>query len=401
ALQQRYTIRQTIISLVRMDCGEVAHYALMSILFLPITQSHFLSRINKILKNPFYAGIIEYHKQFTPDFIEQKKINNFGEIKRIRVDGRHKPIVTIDEFNRVQAIMEEKRKINPANRTGRKEKGKCPASDVWCKLLVCDCGCTFNRKVWHNTSQGVQYGYMCYSQIRNGTIKTRINKGLLIDGFCTSQMIAGWKLQFMAKHLFREFLKDTDRILNIAEEMLKKHIQDKKEIEDNTEIIQRKQAELSKLENRLSNLITMRADGEVDKKQFQTMKSEIDNQIHTLQEQIKRLAPEEPEEEEEIPDYSERITVLRYVLERYLNFDSDEDIPEQVIEAFVEKIVVRENTFDWYLLFTGDDKAPKSCNVTGNKKSHKIELYEEPETLSFVSCNTGCNSKQVITTRQS
>ena len=46
ALQQRYTIRQTIISLVRMDCGEVAHYALMSTLFLPITQSHFLSRID-------------------------------------------------------------------------------------------------------------------------------------------------------------------------------------------------------------------------------------------------------------------------------------------------------------------------------------------------------------------
>ena len=42
ALQQRYTIRQTIISLVRMDCGEVAHYALMSIPSLPITQSHFL-----------------------------------------------------------------------------------------------------------------------------------------------------------------------------------------------------------------------------------------------------------------------------------------------------------------------------------------------------------------------
>ena len=36
----------TIISLVRMDCGEVAHYALMSTLFLPITQSHFLSRID-------------------------------------------------------------------------------------------------------------------------------------------------------------------------------------------------------------------------------------------------------------------------------------------------------------------------------------------------------------------
>lgn len=348
------------------------------------------SNISKILKNPFYAGILEYHKQFTPDFLEQKKINNFGEIDRLRVDGRHEPIVTLEEFNRVQEIMESKRLKNPANKTGRKEKGKKPVSDVWCRLLVCSCGCTFNRKVWHTTSKGTQYGYMCYSQIRNGTIRTRLKKGLPTEGICTSQMIPGWKLQFMAKHLFREFLKDTDRILNIAEEMLRKHIQDKKEIEDNTEIINRKQSELDKLEKRLSNLITMRADGEIDKKQYQSMKSDIEEKVHTLHEQIARLMPEEDESEEEIPDYNERLTVLRYVLERYLDFDSDEDIPEPVIEAFVEKIVVNKDSFDWYLLFSGDDRTPKSCTVKGNKKSHEIELLEGSETLSFVNCNTGC-----------
>lgn len=45
----------------------------------------------------------------------------------------------------------------------------------------------------------------------------------------------------------------------------------------------------------------MRADGEVDKKQFQTMKSDIDNQIHTLQEQIKRLAPEKLKRKKRFP----------------------------------------------------------------------------------------------------
>ena len=348
------------------------------------------SNISKILRNPFYAGILEYHKQYTPNYLEQKKINNFGKIDRLRVEGRHEPIVTKEEFSRVQDIMESKRQKSLANLYGRNNNGKRPPADVWTKLLICSCGCTFNRKEWHKTSQGTQYGYTCYSQIRNGTIKTRINKGLPIDGFCTSQMIAGWKLQFMAKHLFREFLKDTDRILNIAEEMLKKHIQDKKEIEDNTEIINRKQAELDKLENRLNNLITMRADGEVDKEQFQSMKSEIDPKIHTLKEQIAALMPEEDEPEEEVPDYNERLTLLRYVLERYLNFDSDDDIPEQVIEAFVEKIVVREHSFDWYLLFSGDDNSPKSCNVKGNKKSHEIELLEDSEVLSFACSNTGC-----------
>lgn len=347
------------------------------------------SNISKILKNPFYAGIIEYHKQFTPDFLEQKKINNFGEIERLRVKGRHEPIVTEDEFNRVQEIMEGKRQKNPANKTGRKKSGKKPFSDVWSRLLVCSCGCTFNRKAWHNSSNGIQYGYMCYSQIRNGTIRTRLKKGLSTDGICTSQMIAGWKLQFMAKYLFREFLKNTDKILNIAEEMLKEHIKDKEFIEDNSELIQKKKEELNKLEKRMNNLISMRADGEIDKEQFLNMKADIDTQILSLQKQIEKLSPGESIQEE-IPNYDDRITVLRYVLESYMNFDSDEDIPEPVIEAFVDKIVVKEHSFDWYLFFSGDNNTPKSCNVTGNKKSHKIELFGESQSLSFAECCTGC-----------
>lgn len=203
------------------------------------------SNISKILKNSFYAGIIEYNKQFTTDFLVQKKINNFGEINRLRV-------------------------------------------------------------------------------------------------------------------------------------------------EDNSEIIEKKKAELGKLETRLNNLISMRADGEIDKEQFRSMKADIDAQMLSLQEQIEKLSPTE-QEVEDVPDYPERITVLRYVLERYMNFDSDEDIPEPVIEAFVEKIVVRENSFDWYLLFAGDDNSPKRCNVTGSKKSHKIEVFKESQSLSFVNCNTGCN----------
>lgn len=349
------------------------------------------SNISKILKNSFYAGIIEYHKQFTPDFLEQKKINNFGEVERLRVKGRHEPIVTEEEFNRVQELMESKRQKNPANKTGRKKNGKKSVSDVWSRLLVCSCGCTFNRKAWHNSSNGTQYGYMCYSQIRNGTIRTRLKKGLPTDGTCTSQMIPSWKLQFMAKYLFREFLKNTDRILNIAEEMLKQHIKDKEVIEDNSDLIQKKKDALGKLEKRLNNLISMRADGEIAKEQFLSMKADIDTQILSLQEQIEKLSPNESVPEEELTNYNERITVLRYVLERYMNFDSNEDIPEPVIEAFVNKIVVKENSFDWYLFFSGDDNTPKSCNVTGNKKSHKIELLEDYQTLSFVNCNTGCN----------
>lgn len=348
------------------------------------------SNISKILKNPFYAGIIEYHKQFTPDFLDQKKINNFGEIERLRVRGRHEPIITEDEFYRVQEIMESRRMKKPANKTGRKEIGKKPVADVWCRLLICSCGCTFNRKVWHNSSSGVQYGYMCYSQIRNGTVKTRLNKGLPIDGICTSQMIPGWKLQMMANHLFRNYLKNTNRILSIAMSMLEKHIADKAITEDNTDIIQQKNNEISKLEKRLGNLISMRADGEIDKEQFLSMKADIEVQVHTLQEQIKELSPYESDEEYEEPDYEKKITLLRYALERYVDFSSDKDIPESVIEAFVEKIVVNEDSFDWYLRFTGGDNTPTKCNVKGRKNSAEIDLFSAADSPSIAESNTGC-----------
>ena len=64
-----------------------------------------MTNISKILKNTFYCGIITYHKQWTPDYLEQKKINNHGEIEHTLVHGTHEPIVTVEEFEKVQEII--------------------------------------------------------------------------------------------------------------------------------------------------------------------------------------------------------------------------------------------------------------------------------------------------------
>ena len=51
--------------------------------------------ISRILRNSFYCGIIEYRKQFVPDYLEQKKINNHGQVEKITVNGSHEPIISI------------------------------------------------------------------------------------------------------------------------------------------------------------------------------------------------------------------------------------------------------------------------------------------------------------------
>lgn len=325
------------------------------------------SNISKILQNSFYCGIITYHKEYTPDFLEQKKIRNFGEIELTKVQGSHEPIITEEEFERVQKMIESRRRTLPNVTSGkRKPLGQKQPGDVWTELLICECGHKFNRKIWHTTDSGKQYGYQCYSSIRTGSLKTRQNKGLSIEGICEVPMIAGWKLQMMAKHIFREYLRDTAEVLALAESMLEKHIDDEEPISDNSKIINQKQDEEKKLSNRLHNLIEMRADGEISRDVFKAKKEEIEKRLENIQKEIAELQPDTIEVED--ATHEEKITILKYYLEQSVNPSDTDDIPEDVIRAFITKIVAHKDGFDWYLRFS-PDKPPKTLGIEGKRKN--------------------------------
>lgn len=325
------------------------------------------SNISKILQNSFYCGIITYHKEYTPDFLEQKKIRNFGEIELTKTRGTHEPIITEEEFERVQEMMAKRRKELPNTGAGkRRQIGEKQPGDVWTELLICECGHKFNRKVWHRVEDDVQYGYQCYSSIRTGTVTTRLRKGLPIDDVCKTPMIAGWKLQMMVKNIFREYLHNTAEVLALAEAMLERHIDDEEPQTDNNRLIEQKQAETEKLNKRLHSLIEMRADGEITRDIFKAKKQEIEDRLLAIQNELNQLQPQE----EAIDDatHDEKIKILKFYLEQSVNPDAMENIPEDVIRAFIVKVVVHENSFDWYLRFS-PDKPPKSLCIDGKRKT--------------------------------
>ena len=325
------------------------------------------SNISKILQNSFYCGIITYHKEYTPDFLEQKKIRNFGEIELTKTRGTHEPIITEEEFERVQEMIAKRRKELPNTGAGkRRQIGEKQPGDVWTELLICECGHKFNRKVWHRVEDDVQYGYQCYSSIRTGTVTTRLRKGLPIDDVCKTPMIAGWKLQMMVKNIFREYLHNTAEVLALAEAMLERHIDDEEPQTDNNRLIEQKQAEAEKLNKRLHSLIEMRADGEITRDIFKAKKQEIEDRLLAIQNELNQLQPQE----EAIDDatHDEKIKILKFYLEQSVNPDAMENIPEDVIRAFIVKVVVHENSFDWYLRFS-PDKPPKSLCIDGKRKT--------------------------------
>ena len=326
------------------------------------------SNISKILQNSFYCGIITYHKEFISDYLEQKRIRNFGDMEYTKVRGRHEPIVTEEEFNKVQAMIAKRRRELPTDVSGkRKPLGEKRGCDVWTELLVCECGHKFNRKIWHKTECATQYGYQCYSSIRTGTVRTRTNKGLSTEGVCRTPMVAGWKLQMMVKHIFKEYLQNTVEILTLAQMMLDKHIDDKQDVKNNARLIKQKEAEVEKLNKRLNNLIEMRADGEITRETFQTKKEEIETQIEKLQNELVSLKPQEQKQDD--VSHDEKIKILKFYLEQSVNPDAMENLSDDVIKAFVTKVVVREDGFDWYLRFNPDN-SPTSLGINGRKKSN-------------------------------
>ena len=321
--------------------------------------------ISRILRNPFYCGTIVYRKQFVPDFLEQKKINNFGEVDKVIVEGRHTPIVTKEQFEKVQQILSSKSE-SVHNKGCR---GKKISKDIWCRKMKCECGSSYNRVTWHKSSEGPQYAYQCYSQIRTGTFKTRERKGLSTEGICVTKMVPRWKLEVMADIIFQKFWNDREGVLAIANEMLDNCY----ESEHDNEVLDRKRDLEDKMElwnRKYNNLLDMRMAGEIEKDRYDEKREQILKEQQHLKKQLEIIGGETGLSDD---IYMDKVEILKYGLEQNFNF-STRHIPEEVIDAFIKEIIVCQDGFIWKLNLTPDDEL--KMQVDGRTNNYTVTQTE-------------------------
>ena len=321
--------------------------------------------ISRILRNSFYCGTIVYRKQFVPDFLEQKKINNFGEVDKVIVEGRHTPIVTKEQFEKVQQILSSKSE-SVHNKGCR---GKKISKDVWCRKMKCECGSSYNRVTWHKSSEGPQYAYQCYSQIRTGSFKTREKKGLSTEGICVTKMVPRWKLEVMADIIFQKFWNDREGVLAIANEMLDNCYEN----EHDNEVLDRKRDLEDKMElwnRKYNNLLDMRMAGEIEKDRYDEKREQILKEQQHLKKQLEIIGGETGLSDD---IYMDKVEILKYGLEQNFNF-STRHIPEEVIDAFIKEIIVCQDGFIWKLNLTPDDEL--KMQVDGRTNNYTVTQTE-------------------------
>lgn len=328
----------------------------------------------RAIRNATYTGTKCYNKSRSNNFLEQKRINNLDMSTYEYVEGDFPAIISQEVWDKAQQIRMSRMKPSLVS-TEKTTHSKRDSKDIWVNKLRCSCGSSFRKNRWHTKKDGgTSYGYQCYNQLNNGTKRKRAELGLDTDGYCDIKMITDWKLDFMAKELLEHLWQSRKQSVLIAIDLIKRYYKEDRGSNSYSDAIAL-QTKLDKAQTRLTNLIAMRADGELSKEEYQNMRVPIDTEIQQLQDKLKSADTDKQ------PTRGLELDEIIKTLNTLIDF-SGTKISRDVINQFVYRVTpTTDKTFDWYIHLHGTVDAKATFTADGRKGRAIIRL-EEIEQIS-------------------
>ena len=224
------------------------------------------STINKILRNEKFIGDLEMGKTYTLDPISHKRRINKGEEDKFYVKDHHEPIISKDDFNKVQEMFKNKQ----TNTNFR----KTPINKTYTftgKFRCSFCGEPFIKK----SSYRNKSVWACKSFIKTGRYLCP-NSKVAYEDIIKNTFVEGVNL-LLNKNDFDvdEFIKEISNVLD----------------EDNSSVALRKaQADKFDLESKMSKLIDLVLENKIDNETFDKKRNSYLNQITELTSKIDELS---------------------------------------------------------------------------------------------------------------
>ena len=114
----------------------------------------------EILKNEKYIGDLHLQKYYSENHMSKRTMKNDGRLKQYYVTENHEPIVSREDFEKVQRIISEKEMKNPHVKA-YEYKFK---DMVFCS----ECGCKFSRKKVHTGTPSEHFVWKCCTYNHKG-----------------------------------------------------------------------------------------------------------------------------------------------------------------------------------------------------------------------------------------
>lgn len=213
--------------------------------------------IRDILNNPVYIGKIRYNLHRNCNDKRRKSINPNPLI----VDGKHEAIIDIDTWNRVQALLQEKKGKAP-----RVYDGEYPLTGIL-KCLVCGAGMVISRN-GKRKKDGMKVAYYACGAWKN--------QGTAV---CHSNAIRADKANEYVFDRLSELLSNDRMIKDIVDNINRER---KKKTQPNKQLIVKVEREITKLERRKKKIFEGYEDDILTKEEFFTRKEELNKELDIL-----------------------------------------------------------------------------------------------------------------------
>lgn len=300
--------------------------------------------ITRILKNPLYCGRVVYNKYYVDNFLKQQPKINKGEVEQVIIEDRVEPIVTKEEFSKVQELLERHKTHNKGTST---LVGKHPVT-IFGKKLKCSCGYSMQKKTYHKHKDGhTTWCYQCYDQVNRGSYSSRKKNGVKLDGVCETKMIPDWKLKLAAYVIFDMLIDRKDEIISNIESLLKISIGDEKNVVVEEQEFYEKEIEAMK--RKISKLMDLYSDDYITLNEFNDKKAEINI---TLNDYIEKLNIIKSNNQITPKTMSERLEECKNIITDCFTSNKNAETYELLVDSFVDKIVVSNEKIEWYMKLT-------------------------------------------------
>lgn len=337
--------------------------------------------ILRMLQNSFYCGIIVYRKSFVPDFLEQKKKKNEGEVEKIVVKGKHVPIISEEDFNKVQKMIEEKTIQDKNN----KVVGVKTAINFWSKKLECDCGSSFSRRINNTLQDGTKtYHFKCNNQKSNGSKQSRLKKGLPIEDSCDIKEVQEWKLVVAANVVYSTLCRENQRIIQEINKSLEETI---KSLNSKTELsreIKLYNTKIESIKEKKKALLDAFISKLISQEEYKETRDELDKELNVyihdkLELEYSKGVP--------IETVKDRIEQLKKDVKNSL-YEEKGNFTMPFIYKFTKKIIIRKDCIEWHLNYLEELKKLRRYDKTilSNLKKNNLEnyignIYVEPKDI--------------------
>ncbi|MEH7455336.1 recombinase family protein [Gottfriedia acidiceleris] len=257
------------------------------------------SHISQLRTNPVYYGAIQAKRRIHNKIIDE-----------VFIENAHEAIITKEQFFAVQTMLENNKNVYFQNRKAIRRLQN---------LIYCNC-CGRKRYIQKDNSN-IDFIKSCSYKISNNQCKDR-----------------GYKYQFVEEFVLKSIKEKKSELVD-ALKMLDSQRTIELEQRLTTELVSLiKQKD--KIKKRQNNVREMRMDGEITKKEYEELKSELIGQMNQMNEQIERYQTQI----ENLKNKNNDRLKIEKIIETLDNLEViDPEICNQFLKSFINKIWFSSN----------------------------------------------------------